>query len=87
MNDHTYATFWNTGQITTALVQQAIAAYRDRFHAAPSTLVAGAHRADQARAVATACGLTLTTNGGLLAGEFWLGGSVEQPEATQLTLL
>jgi len=92
LNDHTFATFWNTGKITTALVQQAIAAYRDRFHAAPSVLVAGAHRADQARDVATACGLILMTSGGLLAGEFWLGGSEQsqpQPNATptQLTLL
>lgn len=88
MNDKTFATFWNTGKITTTLVQQAIDTYRAKFNAAPSVMVAGAHREAQARAAATACGLDVTIRkGGLLAGEFWLGGGVETPQPTQLTLL
>lgn len=83
-----FATFWNQGKITPAMVQQAIETYRTVFGVAPAVLVAGAQREAQARDAATACGLNVTIRrGGLLAGEFWLGGGVEEDrQPTQLTL-
>lgn len=73
MSNKTYATFWNEGKITTDLVQRAIAAYRSKFSQPPAVIVAGAHREDEAKDAATACGLAMQTSRGLLAGEFWLG--------------
>ena len=82
---NTYAVYWNLGAITPDLVQQAIATYRHKFSQSPAVIIAGAHRAAEAQAVGAACGLDVQLSGGLLAGEFWLGGGERQPPQ-QLTL-
>jgi len=84
----TYAVFWDFGKITRMRVSMAIDAYTTYFGARPTQMVAPAHRENEARAVAAGCGLALEIRrGGLLAGEFWLGGNGAAPEPEQLSLL
>lgn len=74
-----YGVFFDMGAITPERVKRARQRFATQFGIAATVLVAGKQREGEARAAAQEQGLAVEARGGIIGGEFWLGGEDGAP--------